>query len=95
MGMNYEIQYKKGKENLVADALSRATHGELLQLSVSSISGELWDLIQREWREDPKLLELIKQIEQHPEKSLKYKWSNDILTRRGRLVVGSTLQTRK
>lgn len=45
MGINYEIQYKKGKENSVADALSKATHGELLQMSVSSISLDLWGLI--------------------------------------------------
>ena len=27
MGMDYEIQYKRGKENVVADALSRRTEG--------------------------------------------------------------------
>lgn len=85
MGMSYEIQYKKGRENSVADALLRATHGELLQLTVSSISMELWDLIKSEWEQDPKLLELIDQIKQHPGKSgkyLKYKWSNGVLMRK-------------
>lgn len=45
MGMVYEIQYKRGKENSVANVLSRATHGELLQMEVSSVSSELWSLI--------------------------------------------------
>lgn len=35
------MQYKKGSENSVVDALSRDNHGELLQMSVSSISTEL------------------------------------------------------
>lgn len=49
MGMTYEIQYMKGRENWVADALSRATRGELLQVSVSCVSSDLWELIKREW----------------------------------------------
>lgn len=53
MGMTYEIRYKKGCENTVAYALCRATHGELLQMTVSSISSELWECIKREWSEDP------------------------------------------
>lgn len=48
MGMNYEIQYKEGKENVGADALSRATHGELLHMTVSSVYVELWELIKEE-----------------------------------------------
>lgn len=35
MGLTYEIQYKKGNENTAADALSRASHGELPHIFVS------------------------------------------------------------
>lgn len=35
MGMVYEIQYKQGKEDMVVDALSRATHAEVLMLFVT------------------------------------------------------------
>lgn len=52
MGMSYQIQYKKGNENGAGDALSRASHGELLQLSVSTVSTELWDLIKKEEVQD-------------------------------------------
>lgn len=35
MGYNFEIQYKEGKENVAADALSRVSGSQLLQLSLS------------------------------------------------------------
>nr|GEX91735.1 hypothetical protein [Tanacetum cinerariifolium] len=42
LGYDYEIVYKKGSENVVADDLSRIdSSGEILQISVSSISSEL------------------------------------------------------
>nr|GEX59720.1 putative mitochondrial protein [Tanacetum cinerariifolium] len=44
LGYDYEIVYKKGSENVVADSLSRMdSSGELLQISVSSISSGVWD----------------------------------------------------
>lgn len=39
-------------------------------------------------------MELIQSIQQHPTLHPKYKWANGVLTRKGRLVVGSALQTR-
>lgn len=95
MGMSYEIRYKKGSENNAADVLSRAIHGELLQMTLSSISFELWECIKREWREDPQLLELISELEQSTGRVTNYKWANGILSRKGKKVVGNTLQTRK
>ncbi|GKB27941.1 putative mitochondrial protein [Tanacetum coccineum] len=44
LGYDYEIVYKKGSENVVADALSRMdSSGELLQISISSVSSGVWD----------------------------------------------------
>lgn len=39
--------------------LSRATHVEILQMVVSSISTYLWELIKREWTQDHVPVELI------------------------------------
>ncbi|GKC39331.1 peptidase S8/S53 domain-containing protein [Tanacetum coccineum] len=44
LGYDYEIVYKKGSENVVADALSRMdSSGEFLQISISSVSSGVWD----------------------------------------------------
>lgn len=94
MGMNYEIQYEKGSDNSVANALSRASLRELLQLTVSGISTELWDMIKREWNEDSKLVNPIEAPQQQLRDHPKYWWADDMLTHGGKLVIGSILQTR-
>lgn len=63
MELSYEIQYKRGKDNTVADALSRETYGELLHMTISSILAELWDLIEQEWVSDANLVAVIKMIQ--------------------------------
>lgn len=37
------VCYKKGKENAIANALSRIQHGQYLHLTIYSISVELWE----------------------------------------------------
>lgn len=41
MGLNYKIQYKKGAENRVADALSRVNHAQPL-LNAISVAQPTW-----------------------------------------------------
>lgn len=62
MGMNYEICYKKGKENSTVDALSRASRGKLLHMAISTISTNLWEFIKKEWQRDPTLVQIIQQL---------------------------------
>lgn len=49
LGYDYEIFYKKGYENKVADALSRIPGFELLSLTISSISTDLLDRIRKSY----------------------------------------------
>ena len=46
MGFEYEIQYKSGQENVVADALSRGQGAELLPMAVTTAHFDLMNLIE-------------------------------------------------
>ena len=46
MGYDYEISYKKGRENVLADALSIVPLSELVLMAISAISSDLMTQIQ-------------------------------------------------
>ena len=88
MGYDYEITYRKGKENIVADGLYRVVGAQLLALALSTISSDLLETIKASWTQDPTLQTLIRSLtgrQQHP----KYQWVQGILYRKGKAVVGS------
>nr|GEW94209.1 putative mitochondrial protein [Tanacetum cinerariifolium] len=90
LGYNYEIQYKKGVENQVADALSRITSGDLLSIAVSSLNSNLLDLIKQSWVQDAMCQKLISDITQDPNSHPKYQWSNQELRKKKKLVIGNS-----
>ncbi|OIS96378.1 putative receptor-like protein kinase [Nicotiana attenuata] len=91
---DFEIQYKKGRENIAADSLSRVKGAELMSLVVSSVSTELWEEITASWSSDPELHSLILSLQQAPQKHLTR--INHQLRRKGKLVIGNdvALQTK-
>ncbi|GJX89623.1 putative mitochondrial protein [Tanacetum coccineum] len=96
LGYDYEIVYKKGSENVVADALSRMdSSGEFLQISVSSVSSGVWDKVKDSWKNDLDTQNLIKSLEHHSYKGNKYSWTGEILKRKGKVVVGNDPELRK
>ena len=94
MGYDHEIHYRQGKENLVADGLSRLYGMQLLTFTLNSISSELLAAIKATWLQDPSIQQLIQTLEsgqQHP----KYVWQQGMLYRKGKLVVGADPSVRQ
>ncbi|GKB24971.1 reverse transcriptase [Tanacetum coccineum] len=61
MGFDYEIQYKKGVENVTADALTRIQHlGELFSVISASLTTEIYQKIVRSWSTYEKLKEELR-----------------------------------
>jgi len=55
MGFDYEIHYKSGIENKVADTLSRIPGSSLLLITISTIQSDLIQLNEQSWSSDPYL----------------------------------------
>ena len=80
---------------LTADALSRLeNHGELLSLSVSTVTTELYDRIFRSWESDAQVQEIVGQLQNGKPAKKHYTWVNGQLLRKNRLVVGNDKQLR-
>jgi hypothetical protein len=62
-GYDYEIIYKKGKDNVVADALSRKYEDEGSLFSLSFIVPDWLQAVHQEWLQDPKSFHLIQQLQ--------------------------------
>jgi hypothetical protein len=61
-GYDYEIIYKKEKDNVVVDALSRKYEEEGSLFSLSFIAPDWLQVVPQEWLQDPKSSHLIQQL---------------------------------
>ncbi|GJV95601.1 peroxidase 64 [Tanacetum coccineum] len=88
MGYDYEVVYKQGKDNAVADALSRRDDvGVLFTLSTTSISIDIYQRIVASWTTDDHLKSIGADLAIGKDKK-HYVFTNCLL-RKGKLVVGS------
>ncbi|XP_071923237.1 uncharacterized protein [Coffea arabica] len=55
-GYDYEVQFKKGIENVTADALSRQPHTTATSWALHGITTDLLAEIQQSWQSDPKTI---------------------------------------
>ncbi|CAA7040955.1 unnamed protein product [Microthlaspi erraticum] len=87
---DYEIQYKQGKENLVADALSRVEGAEILNMAMSVLECDFIQQIQAGYDSDIELQELIGELKLKPQARKHYSWSQNIVRRKSKIVVPHT-----
>ena len=93
MGFDYEIQYKNGKENLAADALSRVQVSELLIMAISVVTSDLESKIHASYLLDSDMMGKITKPQQG-EAVPHYSLVKGILKRHNKIVVGPDTQLR-
>lgn len=81
---DFEIIYKKGFENIMANGLSR----EFSLIAISVMSSELWDMICASYQDDERIAKLIKQMQRDPKSKPHYTWRQNCLKRKGKVIVG-------
>jgi hypothetical protein len=86
-GYDYEIIYKKGKDNVVADALSQKYEDEGSLFYLSLIVLDWLQAVREEWLHDPKSSHLIQQLQSNSPVSLGYSWLHDELRYKGHLYL--------
>lgn len=90
LGYDYDIVYKIGQENKVADALSRqekCDHNSMAALSV--VQTDWLKDLKQSWQDDVDIQKIITELVGNPSSHKHYSWQHDVLTYKGRLVVGS------
>eukprot|EP00253_Pinus_taeda_P018408 PITA_18408 len=80
LAYDFEIICKKGKKNVVVDALSRKDEDvEALLCTISIIQPDWINEARDEWKTDEEVWELIQKLQQDPSTSDTFSWKNDSL----------------
>ena len=95
MGYDYEIHYKKGKNNAVADALSRLNGPQLLQMTLATASQELLEEIKKSWVDDERVAAVIADLKVNEGVLGAYTWDGDLLRKNNQLVVGDVVNVKQ
>ena len=93
---DFEIIYKKGKKNVVADALSRKDEDvEVLLCTISIIQPDWINEAREEWKNDEEVWALIWKLQQDSSTSNTFSWKNDSLWYKDRLYLCKNSQLKQ
>lgn len=87
LGFNYTVEYKQGRTNKVADALSRATHSNSV-MAISSVVPQWMAQVIKSYEQDIKCSDLITKLSIDPRAILNFSLSQGLLIYNGKLVIG-------
>jgi hypothetical protein len=73
-GYEYQIIYKKGKDNVMVNALSQKYEDEGYLFYLSFIVPDYLQAVHQEWLQDPKSSHLIQQLQNKALAPLGYSW---------------------
>ena len=89
LGLSFEIHYKKGKDNLAADALSRQGREEVEECTAISCAVPIWiKEIMQSYKEDEWAQKTISLVLLTPTLAPDYSYQDGILRYKKRLVIG-------
>jgi hypothetical protein len=96
LSYDFEIVYKKGKQNVVADALSKKDEDVEAFLCAISIIQPNWIIEARnEWKNDEKVWTLIQRLQHDSSASDTFTWKNDSLWYKDRLYLCKNSQLKQ
>jgi hypothetical protein len=95
MGLQFKIVYRKGKENLAADALSRVAHLHTLQ-AVSVVQPDWVQEVLNSYTTDPRAQQLLQQLAITSPNASGYSLDNGLIRHNDKLWIGqnSAIQTK-
>ena len=79
LGYDYDIIYKKGHDNVVAGALSLQFKDESTLLSISLPIPNFIEEAHKEWFSHPLLYQIINNLREDPNSTMRYSWKDEIL----------------
>ncbi|GAA0148587.1 hypothetical protein LIER_07986 [Lithospermum erythrorhizon] len=95
LGLDYVIQYKQGKDNVVADALSRSSNAARHLMAISVVQSAWMHDIACSYLQDRHLQHILAGIIVKPESFPLYDEKEDILRYKERIVLGNDLKLRQ
>ena len=87
MGYNYEITYKKGKDNLVEDVISCTLYDHASLLAISMPIPNWLQYVQQGYVHDSSLSKIIQRLENNPYVVPHYSWDGASLRYKGRMLL--------